>query len=74
MWGSADTPMALWAETYEGKNIVHVLYMTGLEDYKVMGYLVEESDYRTVYEIMVDASYRVEQERRLVCLLERPCI
>lgn len=64
--GCIDTPMALWVEEYEGKNIVHVLHMTGLADYRVAGYLVEESDYSTVYEIRVDASYRVGQERRIV--------
>lgn len=38
--------------------------MTGLADHRIAGYLVEGSDYSTVYEIGVDASYRVEQERR----------
>lgn len=64
MKGCTDTPMALWVEAYEGKNIVHVFHMTGLADYRIAGYLVDESDYSTVYEIGVDASYRVEQERR----------
>ncbi len=61
---STDTPMELWAETYEGKNIVHVLYMTGLDDFRIAGYLVEENGYSKVYEIQADAVYRVEQVRR----------
>lgn len=63
---SADTPVALWAERYEGKNIVHVLWLTGLDDYKITGWLVEEADCSRIYEIAVDAVYRVEQERRIV--------
>lgn len=66
MESSADTPAALWVEPYEGKNIVNVLYMTGLDDYRITGNLVEEMDYSKVYEIQADAVYRVEQERRVV--------
>lgn len=66
MESSADTPVALWADAYEGKNIANVLYMTGLADYRIVGYLVEETDYRKVYEIQADAAYRVEQERQIV--------
>jgi len=64
--GSTDTPMELWAEAYEGKNIVHVLYMTGLDDFRIAGYLVEENSCSQVYEMAADAVYRVEQERRTV--------
>lgn len=63
---NADTPVALWVETCEGKNIVNVLYMTGLDDYRVVGYLIEENGYSEVYEIQVDAFYKTEQERRAV--------
>lgn len=66
MEGSTDEPVALWVEEYAAKNIVHVLYLTGLDDYRITGYLVGESDYNRVYEIAVDAAYRVEQERRIV--------
>ncbi|MDE7427673.1 MAG: hypothetical protein K2N00_00115, partial [Lachnospiraceae bacterium] len=66
MESSADTPVALWVDAYEGKNIVNVFYMTGLADYRIAGYLVEETGYSEVYEILVDAVYRVEQERRVV--------
>lgn len=60
--GSADTPVALWVEEYEGKNLVYVLCLTGLYDYKITGYLVEETDCKKVCEIVVDAVYCVEQE------------
>lgn len=66
MESSADTPLALWADPYRGKNIVHVLYRTGLDDYRITGCLVEETDYRKVYEIAADAVYQVEQERSVV--------
>lgn len=66
MESSADTPVGLWVEAYDGKNIVNVLYMTGLDDYRIVGYLVEEAGCREVYEIQVDAAYKVEQERRIV--------
>ncbi|MDE7131836.1 MAG: hypothetical protein K2O65_08555 [Lachnospiraceae bacterium] len=62
----ADTPVALWVEAYEGKNIVNVLYMTGLADYRITGYLVGETDCKEVYEIAADATYKVEQERLVV--------
>lgn len=66
MESSADTPVALWVETYEGKNIVNVLYMTGLDDYRITGYLVEKTGCSEVYEILVDAFYKAEQDRRVV--------
>lgn len=64
MQDSPDTPLALWVEEYAGKNIVQVFYMTGLDDYRITGYLVEVSACGKVYEIMADAVYRVKQERR----------
>lgn len=66
MGSNADTPVALWVDAYEGKNIINVLYMTGLADYRITGYLVDEMEYSKVYEIQADAVYRVEQERRVV--------
>ncbi|MDE6601385.1 MAG: hypothetical protein K2K90_04340, partial [Lachnospiraceae bacterium] len=64
MRDSPDTPLALWVEECAGKNIVQVLYMTGLDDYRITGYLVEVSACGKVYEIAADAVYRVRQERR----------
>lgn len=63
---STDTPVALWAEEYGGKNIVYELCLTGLYDYKITGWLVEESDCNRVCEIAVDAAYRVRQDRKTV--------
>ena len=63
---SADTPVALWAEEYRGKNIVCVLCLTGLYDYRITGWLVEEADCNRVCEIVTDAAYRVEQDRKVV--------
>ncbi len=40
--------------------------MTGLDDYRITGYLVELSACGKVYEIAADAVYRVGQERRAV--------
>ncbi|MDE5718636.1 MAG: hypothetical protein K2I53_13680 [Lachnospiraceae bacterium] len=64
MQDSPYTPMALWVEEYAGKNIVQALYMMGLDDYRITGYLVETSDCGKVYEIAADAVYRVVQERK----------
>lgn len=64
--GSTDAPVALWAEEFEGKNFVYVLCLTGLYDYKITGWLVEETDCDRVCEITVNAAYRVEQDRRVV--------
>lgn len=66
MEASTDEPVALWVEEYAGKNIVQVLYLTGLDDYRITGYLVGETDCNRVYEIAVDAVYRVAQEGRIV--------
>lgn len=63
---STDMPVALWAEEYGGKNIVYALCLTGMYDYKITGWLVEESDCNRVCEIAVDAAYRVQQDRKIV--------
>ncbi|MDE5933941.1 MAG: hypothetical protein K2H40_15870 [Lachnospiraceae bacterium] len=55
------TPMMLWVETFEGKNIISVFYLTELESFKIIGYLIEDADFRRVYEVTADADYGVWQ-------------
>lgn len=63
IYGNDDTPMMMWAESANGKNIVNVLYVTGLWDYEIVGYLFEDFDYQEVYRIDGIAQYGVEQTR-----------
>lgn len=40
----------LWVDAHNGKNIVNIMYRTGLYDYIVEGYLLEENgNYSTLY-------------------------
>lgn len=63
IYGSDDTPMMMWAEPVNGENIVNVLYVTGLWDYEIVGYLFHGSDYKEVYRIEGDVQYGIEQTR-----------
>ncbi|MDE5598375.1 MAG: hypothetical protein K2J04_11135, partial [Lachnospiraceae bacterium] len=63
------TPLMLWVEPSEesftepfaGENIINVFYRTGQEDFKIVGFLLEENDCRKVYEVAADARYEVKK-------------
>lgn len=58
-------PLMLWVEpseeSFTGKNIINVFYRTGQEDFKIVGFLLEENDCRKVYEVAADARYEVKK-------------
>ena len=62
-------PLMMWVEPsaesftepFAGENIINVFYRTGQEDFKVVGFLLEESDCRKVYEVAADARYEVKK-------------
>ena len=54
-------PLMMWVEPFTGENIINVFYRTGQEDFKITGFLLEESDCRKVYEIAADAHYEVKK-------------
>lgn len=68
------TPIMVWAEPFAGKNIVHVISLTGLhnktgrgkitelDDFAITGFWVEGTQYQSIYQITADAAYAVRQE------------
>ncbi len=62
-------PLMMWVEPSEesftepftGENIINVFYRTGQEDFKIVGFLLEENDCRKVYEVAADARYEVKK-------------
>lgn len=55
--------MMLWVEEYNGNNLMQVLYRTGLYDFTIVGYLLEEDTCRQLYAIEAEAEYGVSKER-----------
>lgn len=57
-------PIMLWADSYQGENIVNVMYHTGLYDYVVEGYLAKDQEhYRSLYLIEKTSKREVEEVR-----------
>lgn len=61
MEAEACMPLMMWVDSHEGVNIVHVFYLTGLDDFRIIGYRIEDNDCVSVYEVNVDADYGVSQ-------------
>lgn len=67
-------PIMMWADLYENKTIVQVISRTvqehednagkptGLHDFAITAFLIEETRTQTVYKITADAVYTVRQE------------
>ena len=53
----------LWADEVDGEIVVSVMYRTSLEDFRVVGYVVNSSECREVYDILASAILGVEQTR-----------
>lgn len=53
----------MWVDDWQGENIVTVMYRTGLEDFEIVGYLVDEEGYEQVYRIEAAAVYGVTSSR-----------
>lgn len=54
------TPIMMWVDLVQDKNIINVISQTGLEDFTITGFLVQDSKYQRLYEIRVDVTYKVD--------------
>ncbi|MFG6370103.1 MAG: hypothetical protein K1W16_17120 [Lachnospiraceae bacterium] len=54
------TPIMMWVDFVQGKNIINVISQTGIEDFTITGFLVQDSEYERLYEICVDVTYAVD--------------
>lgn len=57
-------PMMMWVTAYEGENIIHILYFTGLYDFDIVGYRLNGTDLQKLYCIEYQATEGVSVERR----------
>lgn len=58
-------PIMMWADVYAGKSIIHTAYYTNtLYDFKMVGYMVSEKEYREVYQLLGTAGEYVDCVRR----------
>lgn len=68
VWEAIDSiderPIMMWADSYEGETVIHAIYLTGLEDFEIMGFVVQGEEYQSIYRITADAVYGVEQIRK----------
>lgn len=53
----------LWADEVDGETVVSVMYRTSLEDFVIVGYVVNGSECTEVYEVLAAAMLGVEQTR-----------
>lgn len=53
------TPVVMWVDAVQGKNVINVMSRTGLEDIAITGFLVSGASYEQLYDIRVDATYDV---------------
>lgn len=63
VFSGEGNPIMMWVDAWKGKNIVTVMYRTGLEDFEIIGYYVKEDGYEQVYGIEAVAVYGVKTER-----------
>lgn len=58
------TPIMMWVDMVQDKNIINVMSQTGLEDFTIAGFLLQDSAYERLYEICVDVTYAVDVSGR----------
>ncbi len=54
------TPIMMWIDLVQDKNIINVISQTGLEDFSITGFLVQDFEYERLYEIRVDVTYAID--------------
>lgn len=54
------TPIIMWIDLVQDKNIINVISQTGLEDFTITGFLVQDFEYERLYEIRVDVTYAID--------------
>lgn len=56
------TPIMMWVEPFEGKNIINVISLTGLHDFEITGFLLNGAEYTRLYRITAEVTYGVSKE------------
>ena len=56
------TPIMLWVEPFEGKNIINVISLTGLHDFAITGLLLNGAEYTRIYCVTAEVTYGVSKE------------
>ena len=54
------TPIMMWVDLVQDKNIINVISQTGLEEFTITGFLVQDFEYERFYEICVDVTYAID--------------
>lgn len=54
------TPIMMWVDLVEDKNIINVMAQTGLEEFTITGFIVNDLDYEKLYEVCVDVTYTID--------------
>lgn len=58
------TPVMIWAEDYQGENIVNMMVLTGLEDFEITSFLITGSAYEKICGVCAEADYGVSVSGR----------
>ena len=56
------TPIMMWVEPFEGKNIINVISLTGLHDFEITGFLLNSAEYTRIYRITAEVTYGIDKE------------
>ena len=59
-------PVMMWADPFEGKNVLHIISLTGLDDFEITGFLVEGASCQRLYCVVAKVDYGIRQERVIV--------
>lgn len=54
------TPIMMWVDLVQDKNIINVISQTGLEEFTITGFLVQDFEYERLYKICVDVTYAID--------------
>ena len=65
IYSTEGRPIMMWVDTVQGENIIHVIALTGLDDFEITGFAVHGEDYEMVYRIGGEAVYGIKQTRTL---------
>lgn len=62
LWAEEESgwPIMFWADTHGEENIVHAVYITGLYDFEVAGYLLKEGGITQLYRVRGEADWYVD--------------
>lgn len=63
-YAMAAVPAMIWAEEYEGRNIVNMMFCTGLEDFEIVCFLLTGLEYEKICGVSAAADYSVNVSGR----------